>query len=175
MAKVIKLTQNIFQKENTVEQTSNTSRRDLLKGLGMASAVLGAGVSLKANAVTIDHSKMNHQIPIDVKLEEVIDTLLECIKMGEICNQHCMHMFQMGDTSLADCSISVQELVAASTATIKFVANNSTHLKTFLEASLKVCESCEQECLKHDQHIQCKDCAEACRDGIDFFTQYLAV
>lgn len=155
-------------------KTTNTSRRDLLKGLGIASTALATGLSLKANAVTVDHSKMNHQIPIDVKLEEVIDTLLECIKMGEICNQHCMHMFQMGDTTLADCSISVQELIAASKATLKFTANNSSHLNAFLAVTIKVCESCEQECLKHDKHIQCKDCAEACRDGIDFFTEYLS-
>ncbi|NOQ94805.1 MAG: twin-arginine translocation signal domain-containing protein, partial [Methylophaga sp.] len=81
-----------------MEKAINASRRNILKGLGMASAALGTGLSLSANAVTVDHSKMNHQIPIDMKLEELIDTLLECIKMGEICNQHCMHMFQMGDT-----------------------------------------------------------------------------
>ena len=157
-----------------MENTTNASRRDLLKGLGMASAVLGAGISLNANAAAVDHSKMNHQIPINVKLEELIDTFLECIKMGEICNQHTMHMFQMGDTTLADCSIAVQELIVANTAVIRFTANNSRHLKTFLEATIKVCETCEEECKKHDKHIQCKDCAEACRDCIDFCTVYLA-
>lgn len=156
-----------------MEKTSNTSRRDLLKGLGIASVALGAGASLNANAVTVDHSKMNHQIPIDVKLEELIDTFLECIKMGEICNQHCMHMFQMGDTTLADCSISVQELIAASTAVLKFTANNSCHLNAFLDVVIKVCKTCEEECIKHDQHIQCKDCGEACRDCIDYCTDYL--
>lgn len=157
-----------------MEKASNESRRNLLKGLGIASAALGTGLSLNANAVTVDHSKMNHQIPIDMKLEELIDTFLECIKMGEICNQHCMHMFQMGDTTLADCSISVQELIAASTAVLKFTANNSMHLNAFLEVAIKVCETCEEECNKHDKHIQCKDCAEACRDCIDFCTEYLA-
>jgi len=157
-----------------VEKSSNESRRNLLKGFGIASAALGTGLSLNANAVTVDHSKMNHQIPIDMKLEELIDTFLECIKMGEICNQHCMHMFQMGDTTLADCSISVQELIAASTAVLKFTANNSMHLNAFLEVAIKVCETCEEECIKHDKHIQCKDCAEACRDCIDFCTEYLA-
>jgi len=157
-----------------VEKTTNASRRNLLKGLGVASAALGAGLSLNANATMVDHSKMNHQIPIDIKLEELIDTFLECIKMGEICNQHCMHMFQMGDTSLADCSIAVQELIAASTAILRFAANDSIHLNSFLEATIKVCETCEEECLKHEKHIQCKDCAVACRDCIDFCTEYLA-
>ncbi|MDO7597749.1 MAG: Csp1 family four helix bundle copper storage protein [Pseudomonadota bacterium] len=157
-------------------ETTDASRRDLLKGLGSASVALAAGLSLSANANTtaVDHSKMNHQVPINVKLEELIDTFLECIKMGEICNQHNMHMFQMGDTALADCSIAVQELIVANTAVIRFTANNSRHLKTFLEATIKVCETCEEECKKHDKHIQCKDCAEACRDCIDFCTVYLA-
>ena len=153
---------------------SNSSRRELLKGLGALTAIAGTGLSLNAKAVTVDHSKMNHEISIDFKLEELIDTFLECIKMGEICNQHCMHMFQMGDTTLADCSISVQELVAASTAVLKFAANNSEHLNTYIEAAVKVAETCEEECKKHDKHIQCRDCAEACRDCIDFCNEYLA-
>ncbi len=153
---------------------TNTSRREMLKGLGMATAMVGGGLSLKANAAEVDHSKMNHDIPIDLKLEELIDTFLECIKMGEICNQHCMHMFQMGDTTLADCSISVQELVATCTAAMKLAANNSRHLNHFLDVTIKICETCEDECNKHDTHIQCRDCAEACRDCIDFCTEYLA-
>jgi Cys-rich four helix bundle protein (predicted Tat secretion target) len=157
-----------------MKKETNTTRRDLITGLGAASALIATGASLKAHAVTVDHSKMNHQIPIDIKLEELIDTLLECIKMGEICNQHCMHMFQMGDTTLADCSISVQELVAVSTAAIKLASNNSSNLNAFLEVTIKVCESCEVECKKHDNHIQCKDCGIACRDCIDFCTEYLA-
>jgi len=158
-----------------MDNTTNTpSRRDLLKGLGMVTAAAGAGLSLNANAVMVDHSKMNHEIAIDFKLEELIDTFLENIKMGEICNQHCMHMFQMGDTTLANCSIAVQELVAASTAVLKFAANNSNHLNDFIKVAIKVCESCEEECKKHDKHIQCRDCAEACRDCIDFCHNYLA-
>jgi len=158
-----------------MENQTNSSRRALLKGFGVASAVVGAGLSLPANAVMVDHSKMNHEIAIDFKLEELIDTFLECIKMGEICNQHCMHMFQMGDTTLADCSISVQELIAMSTAVLKFAANNSENLNCVLNAAVEVVKSCETECLKHDKHIQCRDCAEACRDCIDFCTEYLAV
>jgi Cys-rich four helix bundle protein (predicted Tat secretion target) len=146
---------------------TNESKRALLKGIGAASIALGTSFSLTAKAAEMDHSKMNHQIPIDPKLEVLIDYLLECIKMGEICNQHCMHMFQMGDTSLADCAIAVQELVAVSNAVIKLASHNSQHLNCFVEASLYVAQSCEQECKKHEKHIQCSDCAEACRDYID--------
>jgi len=157
-----------------MENTTNASRRDLLKGLTIASAALGAGLSLNANAAAVDHSMMNHQIPIDNKLEELIDTFLECIKMGEICNQHAMHMFQMGDSTLADCSIAVQELIAVSTAALRLTANNSRHLNAYLDVLIKVCETCEEECNKYEKHIQCKDCAEACRDCIDFCNVYLA-
>jgi Cys-rich four helix bundle protein (predicted Tat secretion target) len=154
---------------------TNPSRRELLKGAGLAAAALGTGLVFSANAAEVDHSMMHHDIPIDPKLEELMDYVLECIKMGEICNQHCMHMFQMGDTSLADCSISVQELIASCNAVLTLAAHNSQHLKAFVEAGLKVCESCEQECKKHaDDHIQCKDCAEACGDCIEFCKEFLA-
>lgn len=154
---------------------TDTNRRNLLKGIGLTTAALGTGLAFKANAEMVDHSMMHHDIPIDPSLEELMDYQLECIKMGEICNQHCMHMFQMGDTTLADCSISVQELVAACNVVLKLASFNSSHLNDFIRASIKVCETCEEECKKHaEKHIQCKDCAEACRDCIDFCNDYLA-
>ncbi len=79
---------------------TDTSRRSLLKGVSALTAMLGTGLVFNANAAEVDHSKMNHDLPIDPNLEELMDYVLECIKMAEICQQHSMHMFQMGDTKL---------------------------------------------------------------------------
>jgi Cys-rich four helix bundle protein (predicted Tat secretion target) len=159
-------------------KNTNESKRAFIKGLGTATAVLGTGLAFNTRAAEMDHSMMdhsgmdhsmmNHQLPIDPQLEVLMDYLLENIKMGEICNQHCMHMFQMGDTTLADCAIAVQEFIAVSQAVMKLASHNSKHLNCFVEASIYVAESCEKECLKFDQHIQCSDCATACRDYIDY-------
>jgi len=153
---------------------TNTSRRTLLKGVGALTAVLGTGLSLTAHAAEVDHSMMNHDLPIDPKLEELMDYVLECIKMAEICQQHTMHMFQMGDTKLADCAIVTQEMIVVSKALLTLVANNSKSLKDYLKVTIKMTESCAEECEKFaEDHIQCKDSAEACYDAVEFYKEFI--
>jgi len=151
-----------------------SSRRTLLKSLAAATATLASGLSLTAHAAEVDHSKMNHDIPIDPKLEELMDYVLECIKMAEICQQHSMHMFQMGDTKLADCAIATQELLAVSKALLTLIANNSANLKSYLKVVVTITESCAKECEKFaDDHIQCSDSAEACYDAVEFYKEFI--
>ena len=153
---------------------TNTSRRKLLKGVSVLTAMLGTGLSFSAHAAEVDHSMMNHDLPIDPKLEELMDYVLECIKMAEICQQHAMHMFQMGDTKLADCALATQELLVVSKALLTLTANNSKHLKDYLTVAVTITESCAKECEKFaEEHIQCKDSAEACYDAVEFYKEFL--
>lgn len=155
---------------------TNTSRRKILKGVSALTAMLGTGLSFNAHAAEVDHSKMNHDLPIDPKLEELIDYVLECIKMAEICQQHSMHMFQMGDTKLADCALATQELLVVSKALLTLTANNSTHLKDYLTVVVDITESCAEECEKFaEDHIQCKDSAEACNDAVEFYKEFIGL
>jgi len=154
---------------------TNILRRKLLQGLGLATAAISTGLTANLHAAEIDHSKMNHDIPIDPKLEELMDYVLECIKMAEICQQHSMHMFQMGDTKLADCAIATQELLAVSKALLTLIANNSAHLKPYLKVVSNITENCADECQKFaEDHIQCKDSAEACYDAVAFYKEFLS-
>ncbi|OUR70766.1 hypothetical protein A9Q78_11745 [Methylophaga sp. 41_12_T18] len=153
---------------------TNTSRRQLLKGVSALTAMLGTGFSFSAHAAGVDHSMMDHDLPIDPKLEELMDYVLECIKMAEICQQHAMHMFQMGDTKLADCAIVTQEMIVVSKALLTLVANNSKSLKDYLKVTVKMTESCAEECEKFaEEHIQCKDSAEACYDAVEFYKEFI--
>ncbi|OUR65498.1 hypothetical protein A9Q79_00430 [Methylophaga sp. 42_25_T18] len=153
---------------------TNASRRKLLKGVSAFTAMLGTGLSFSAHAAEVDHSMMNHDLPIDPHLEELMDYVLECIKMAEICQQHAMHMFQMGDTKLADCALATQELLVVSKALLTLTANNSKHLKGYLTVAVTITESCAKECEKFaEDHIQCKDSAEACYDAVEFYKAFL--
>lgn len=154
---------------------NNSLRRSLLKGLGLAGLAVTSGLSISAHAAEVDHSQMNHDIPIDPKLEELMDYVLECIKMAQICQQHSMHMFQMGDTKLADCAIATQELLAVSKALLTLIANNSAQLKPYLKVVTGITELCANECEKFaDDHIQCKDSAEACYDAVEFYKVFIS-
>lgn len=157
-----------------MNNTKQTSRRSLLKSIGGFAALLGTGLSLNAQAAEVDHSMMNHDIPIDPKLEELMDYVLECIKMAEICQQHTLHMFQMGDTKLADCAIVTQDLLVVSKALLTLAANNSKHLKSYLKVAIDITDTCAKECDKFaEDHIQCKDSAEACYDAIEFYREFI--
>jgi Cys-rich four helix bundle protein (predicted Tat secretion target) len=152
----------------------NILRRKLLQGLGLATVAISTGLSTNLYAAEIDHSKMNHDIPIDPKLEELMDYVLECIKMAEICQQHALHMFQMGDTKLANCAVATQESLAVSKALLTLIANNSSHLKSYLKVVLSITEQCADECQKFaEDHIQCKDSAEACYDAVAFYKEFI--
>lgn len=151
------------------------SRRGFFKLSGFAAALgLGLAHAKVATSAEVDHSMMNHDIPIDPQLEELMDYALECIKMAEICQQHSMHMFQMGDTKLADCAIATQELLAVTKALLTLIANNSSHLKSYLKSVMAITESCAIECEKFaDQHIQCSDSAIACNDAVEFYKEFI--
>lgn len=157
-----------------MSNATQSSRRTLLKSLAAATAALASGLSLTAKAAEVDHSMMNHDIPIEPQLEELMDYALECIKMAEICQQHSMHMFQMGDTKLADCAIATQELLAVTKALLTLIANNSSHLKSYLKVVMRITESCAVECEKFaEEHIQCNDSAVACNDAVEFYKEFI--
>ena len=109
------------------------------------------------------------------KLKPIIESSLECVKTGELCANHCIELFKMGDTSVADCANIVEETVAACEAIAKLAMHNSSHLKAFVKACINVCEECEKECRKHEKkHSECKDCADSCANCIKEYKTYLA-
>lgn len=152
----------------------STSRRDILKGLGIVT-MAAAGYSMDTLAESKDHTHMHHAQANDPELQRIIDNTMDCLKKGEACSQHCIDLFKAGDTSVANCADSVQEMLAACTALSKLATYNSKHLKVFVTACVGVCEDCEKECRKHaDKHTACKACADSCIDCIKACKDYLA-
>lgn len=87
-----------------------------------------------------------------------------CVASGQSCIAHCMLMFAGGDTTLAACAKSVNELIVACAALQALAIDKSSHLPAFAKAVMAVCEDCEKECRKHEaKHEVCKACAEACK------------
>jgi len=136
-------------------------RRDLLLGLGATAAMMYTGTSNAAMSPHHDHSKHSAQMP------DVLDAINKCLDKGQRCIAHCLVSFQEGDTELADCAAKAHEMQAICDGFSYLLASNSKHVKEYASVCLKVCKECEDECMKHKKHIECKACGEACAEVVD--------
>ena len=139
------------------------SRREVLLGMGAAAAVAysGTAASAKHEHGKHDHSKHAPQLP------DVLDATNSCVDKGQRCIAHCLVAFQEGDLTLADCARKVHEMQAVCTAFSYLLTANSGYSKAYASICAQVCQDCEKECRKHEDHIECKACAEACADLVD--------
>jgi Cys-rich four helix bundle protein (predicted Tat secretion target) len=134
-------------------------RRNLLTFVGAAICVAAPALAAE------DHSAHMHAAagaaPANKKL---IDTASDCIKTGQACIAHCLQSFAAGDTSLAGCAKSVDEMLSVCATLEKLASAGSPNLTAMAKVALAVCEDCEKECRKHaDKHDTCKACADACK------------
>jgi len=127
-------------------------------GAVATAAYAGAAVSAMPGH---DHSKHAAQLP------DVLDATNNCVDKGQRCIAHCLVSFREGDTALAECAQKVHEMQAICGAFSYLLAANSEYIKTYAGICETACRDCEEECRKHDMHIECKACAEACAGLID--------
>ncbi len=142
------------------EAGDGISRREMLVGIGTAAAMAYAGSALSAMPGH-DHSKHSAQQP------ELLNAMNNCLDKGQRCIAHCLVSFQEGDVELADCASKVYEMHAVCSAFSYLLAANSEYIKAYAPICEQVCNDCEKECRKHEQHIECKACAEACAAVVD--------
>jgi Cys-rich four helix bundle protein (predicted Tat secretion target) len=136
------------------------SRRDMLVGMGAAAAMAYAGQATSA-APEHDHSKHSAQLP------GLLDAVNDCVDKGQRCITHCLVSFKEGDLELADCAAKVHEMEAVCRAFSYLVTANSSYVKAYAGICEQVCKDCEKECLKHEEHVECKACADACSATVD--------
>ena len=136
------------------------SRRDVLLGMGAVASMAYAG-SVSAASKEHDHSKHSTQ------LTDLMDAVNNCTDKGRRCISHCMVSFTEGDTELAECASKVHEMMAVCGGFAYLVASNSSYIKDYARVCEKVCADCAKECRKHEKHIECEACANACDDIID--------
>lgn len=136
-------------------------RRELIVGGAMASAGLVATQAF-GNAGS-KKVAMNHG--------ELRKAASECIESGETCVNHCLNLLKKGNTMLAECLASVEEMISIVQATRELAAVDSKLLAAQAKVCRDACLICEKECLKHKSHhkecaacaVACKTCADACK------------
>ena len=154
------------KKEQLEEQANDSmsadgvSRRDVLLGMGAAAAMAYAG---SAGAAMKEHDHSKHA----TQNTTLMDAVNNCNDKGRKCVAHCMVSFVEGDTELAKCASKVQEMLAVCGGYSYLVASNSSYIKDYAKVCEKVCNDCAKECREHEEHVECRNCAQACHDLID--------
>ena len=142
------------------EPAPGISRRDILLGIGAVATATYAGAAVSAKPGH-DHSKHSSQLP------DLLNAANDCLDKAQRCIAHCLVSFQEGDVQLADCASKVHEMQAICGAFSYLLEANSGYIKAYASVCEKVCKDCEKECRKHEEHIECKACAEACAGMVD--------
>ena len=154
------MSENESSSNNKQEAALDESRRKVLLGMGAVAATAYAGVASSAMQGH-DHSKHSAQLP------DVLDAANNCLDKGQRCIAHCLVSFQEGDVELAKCASKVHEMQAICGAFSYLLASNSDYIKEYAAVCTQACKDCEDECMKHKEHIECKACGEACAAIID--------
>lgn len=94
---------------------------------------------------------------------EVMASISECLRDGEVCLAECLRLLGDGNTSMADCSKNVNQMLAVCGAVPPLAAADSSRLRALLEVCAAVCEDCEASCRPHiGHHPECAACATSC-------------
>lgn len=141
--------------QRDMKDAPDFNRRDLLLGLG-AAATMAYAASATAAMPGHDHSQHAAQQP------GALAAANACIDKGQRCISHCLVSWTEGDLELADCARKVNEMLAICDGFSRLLTANSTHVKAYAPICRAVCEECADECRKHDQHVECRECGEAC-------------
>ena len=145
---------------NVEDNDNQVSRRDVILGLGAAASTIAfSGTALAENS-DHDHSQHSAQNPT------VLDAAANCTDMGERCIAHCLAAWNHGNLDLAACASKVNETVAICGAFSTLLAANSKYSAEYSKICSTVCEECAEECRKHDDHKECRECADACDELI---------
>ena len=140
-------------------------RREFI-AVGTAAAVLSATQAFaQATGQQDSAAKMEDMHPPLYKNLE--HASIECVSTGNDCLRHCLGMFAMKDTSMAECADASLQLVAACNALASLAALNSPHVGPLAKTVAMICEDCKKQCDKFPKIAECVACGKACQKCAD--------
>lgn len=157
-----------------IEPSLDINRRDFNAA---ASSVAAPGmVAISDNAIADDTGDVHrHRRRHEPKHRDLVEAALECVAKGQVCISHCLDLMATGYTSVAECAKSTSLMTPFCDIFARFAIADAALLKDMAKICVSVCEHCEQACREHEEeHVECYECAEACRDSIKACGKYLA-
>lgn len=90
-----------------------------------------------------------------------------CVAAGQVCLNHCITLLSSGDTSMKDCAVAVNQMLALCGAIQNLAAQNSRLTPVLAKVCVEACKQCAQACKAHAaHHAECKACYESCLNCI---------
>ena len=90
-----------------------------------------------------------------------------CVAAGQVCLNHCITLLSSGDTSMKDCAVAVNQMLALCGAIQNLAAQNSRLTPALAKVCVEACKQCAQACKAHAaHHAECKACYESCLNCI---------
>ena len=153
--------QDEWGKSQTLGEGSTISRRALLAGTAALAVSVSTSGALAGefDARSGDSTKAER--------DSLVRAAGNCGTLGELCQAHCQSLLAAGDTRLADCSASVNEMMASCSALMQLAASDSKYLPAMAKLCSGILEDCKAVCEKHAKHDVCKACAEACGECLE--------
>jgi Cys-rich four helix bundle protein (predicted Tat secretion target) len=130
-------------------------RRESIAAAGTVAAVASTSQAFAQMA----EEPMMH--PPEYKALE--EAAAHCVATGNDCLRHCLGMYKMKDTSMADCADTAFQLVAACGALQALAAVNSPHVGAVAKGVEQICKACQKECEKWPKVAECKSCGDSCK------------
>lgn len=137
-----------------------------------------AGTFIMGAALADDHKHHEHGKKIEIKdgiskksAKKLIETTEDCIEKGRACLNHCTRELAKGNTMMAKCNSTIQDMLAACEALNTLAHSNTLNkaaFKKFAASCSEICKICHDECKKHAKmHDECEECMESCKDCIE--------
>ena len=148
-------------------ETGMTRRRVLLGAGALASAAVARSAFAGPNTGSpVGEHRLGHRYlksHANKQHKALTAAANDCVDKGQACISHCMETFLDGDTTMAECAASVQQMLPVCTAMAYLSSYDSKHLPALAKACIGICEDCEKECRVHEEHQpECRACADAC-------------
>lgn len=133
----------------------------------MTAAAAMALAALSSAALADEHQHEHHHHDGGLPYQPLIDATSNCVVKGQACLAHCLVLLGNGDTSMAECSKAVNQMLATCGALQNLASQGSRLVGTMAKVALDACTECEKACKPHaDKHAECKACMEACAECI---------
>jgi Cys-rich four helix bundle protein (predicted Tat secretion target) len=133
-------------------------RREFIAATGTVAAAASASQAFAQGMMASETEDMH---PAQYKALE--KTSIECVATGNDCLRHCLGMYKMKDTSMAECADSAYQLVNGCEALAALAAVNSMHTAHLAKVVEMLCNDCKKECDKFPKVAVCKACGDACK------------
>jgi Cys-rich four helix bundle protein (predicted Tat secretion target) len=133
-------------------------RREFIAAAGTVAAAASASQAFAQGMMASETEEMHAP-----KYKALEKTAIECVATGNDCLRHCLGMYKMKDTSMAECADSVYQLIAGCDALAALAAVNSEHTGHLAKVVEMLCTDCKKECDKFPKIAVCKTCGDACK------------